>query len=175
MPKVSLRLYFIILNIIVVATACDTNAFRYATSIPNEMEIPFETVVTNEQIGPGSVGMGMASGQFLVTTEPQLTQLKALVAPSDQDIVGAVDLKDFVIVAVFQGGQPTGGYKVDIQKVFYDPDKIIVLANFQEPAKGSVVTTGVTAPYQVVKINRKFMNSEPLQLEVQSQKVTPIP
>lgn len=68
---------------------------------------------------------------------------------SDQDGVTA----NFLILNM--GEKTSGGYSITVDHIEETPTKIIVTVKEQEPKSGEMVTTVMTNPYCVVKINSK--------------------
>jgi hypothetical protein len=56
-----------------------------------------------------------------------------------------------MIIAVFQGEKPTGGYEIDIIKIV-EADSLTVFANETLPQQGCPVIFAITRPYHIVKI-----------------------
>ncbi len=63
-----------------------------------------------------------------------------------------VDFRERVVVAVFMGLRPTGGYQVDIREVEERDGKMYVYAYFRTPGEDCIVTQQITYPYEIVSI-----------------------
>ena len=57
-----------------------------------------------------------------------------------------------VVVAVFQGQQPTGGFAIRVTRIERDGDRLIVRAIFGKPLDNSIDTEARTSPIHVVSI-----------------------
>ena len=64
-----------------------------------------------------------------------------------------VDFNNEIVIAVFQGEKPTGGYSIEIIKIVED-NKIIVFYKEFSPEPGDFVTQALTQPYHIVKIKK---------------------
>ncbi|TVQ39612.1 MAG: protease complex subunit PrcB family protein [Spirochaetaceae bacterium] len=65
-----------------------------------------------------------------------------------------VDFDHEVVVAVFQGRQPSGGYAVEVQAVRRIGRRAVVHVAQTVPEPGDMVTMALTAPYHVVRFTR---------------------
>ena len=74
-------------------------------------------------------------------------ELKKLVKPND------IATSNFILLNM--GEKNTGGYSIEVVKVEELPDKIVVTVRENKPNPGQNVTTAITNPYAVVKINSK--------------------
>lgn len=61
------------------------------------------------------------------------------------------NFNDEMIIAVFQGGQSTGGYGIEITKITEKEKSIEVFVNEKSPSQGSIVSHSFTQPYHIVK------------------------
>jgi hypothetical protein len=66
----------------------------------------------------------------------------------------AVDFAKSMVVGVFLGSRPTGGYTVEITKIEREGDDLIVTYREQRPGKADIVTQVITMPYQLVTTTR---------------------
>jgi hypothetical protein len=57
-----------------------------------------------------------------------------------------------VLVAAFQGQQPTGGFGIRIARIERDGDRLVVRAIFSKPLDNGFVTDLVTSPVHIVSI-----------------------
>jgi hypothetical protein len=64
-----------------------------------------------------------------------------------------VDFQKHMVIGVFMGSRPTGGYSVHISRIVKN-DKLIVSVRETAPDPGDPVTTALTAPYHVVVVPR---------------------
>ena len=64
-----------------------------------------------------------------------------------------VDFSRETVLAVFMGTRSTGGYSIEIIRVYKKNDVIKAVAQTSSPAPGDLVTTVITQPFHIVKIN----------------------
>ncbi len=74
-------------------------------------------------------------------------ELKKMVKPDD------ITTSNFVLLNM--GEKSTGGYSIDVVNVEELSDKIVITVKENKPSSGDNVTTAITNPYTVVKINSK--------------------
>ena len=82
-----------------------------------------------------------------------------------------VDFSEEMVIAIFSGEKPTGGYSIEITKVELDEDEVTIFFEEVSPEPGQPVTEALTQPFHIVKINRiddlpvKFMSEYSLEEE----------
>lgn len=82
-----------------------------------------------------------------------------------------VDFSKEMIIAVFSGEKPTGGYSIEITEVEFAEDEVTIFFEEVLPEPGEPVTEALTQPFHIVKINRsddlpvKFMSEYSLEKE----------
>ena len=64
----------------------------------------------------------------------------------------AIDFRDRIVVAVFLGDKPTGGYEIFITRAERTNDVITVLFIEKEPRPGSITTQAFTQPFHIVQL-----------------------
>ena len=62
----------------------------------------------------------------------------------------AVDFGDNIVIALFAGQQPSGGYSININNIKQVDNNLFVTINFTEPNKNEGVTLALTQPYIMV-------------------------
>lgn len=67
-----------------------------------------------------------------------------------------VDFQTEMIVAVFSGEKPTGGYSIEITRISEDTTKhaLEVFVRESKPPPGAMVIQALTQPYHIVKLTR---------------------
>jgi hypothetical protein len=65
-----------------------------------------------------------------------------------------IDFKKEMVIAVFIGFHPTGGYNVEIKEIVEIDDSVVVNVVLTTPPKGSCVTMSTTSPYHIVKCKK---------------------
>jgi len=71
-----------------------------------------------------------------------------------------VDFSRETVLAVFMGTRSTGGYSIEITRVYKKNNVIKAVAQTSSPAPGDLVTTVITQPFHIVKINTAEKNIE---------------
>jgi hypothetical protein len=108
--------------------------------------VPFKTLDRGDQSNIED------ARQVVVRTPAEWTALWKLHA-ADQP-PPAVDLTQSMIVGVFLGSRPTGGYGVEIASIEREGDNLTVTYRERRPAKTDIVTQVITMPYQLVTVGR---------------------
>jgi hypothetical protein len=82
--------------------------------------------------------------------------------------VPVVDFTREMVVAVFLGTRPTGGYAVEIASIEATRNEVIVTYRVDEPARDAMVIQALTAPAHVVRVESrkgsvKFVRAAPVK------------
>lgn len=98
---------------------------------------------------------GGASFRFyeIITDSKEIKMLQL-----DENLKDKISPEDGVtsnFIILNMGEKNSGGYSITVDQVEETPSKIIVTVKEQEPKTGEMVTTVMTNPYCVVKINSK--------------------
>jgi len=83
-----------------------------------------------------------------------------------------IDFSEYMLIAAFMGEQSTGGYSIEIAAAFYYLEDIMVTVKRHYPPSGSGVTTALTQPYHVVKIEKSDRKVVFQQVEARSETKT---
>ena len=65
-----------------------------------------------------------------------------------------VDFAKEMVVAVFLGTKPTGGYRVEITGARREGQSLVIEYAERRPGPGTLVTQALTSPYHIVKLPR---------------------
>jgi hypothetical protein len=65
-----------------------------------------------------------------------------------------INFTENMILAVFMGQKPSGGFAVEITRVERCENELVVFFNEVEPPPDAVVTTVLTQPYHIIRIER---------------------
>ena len=80
-------------------------------------------------------------------------------------VVIDADWEEEILVGVFLGERGTGGHSVMVERVSAEGDKLVVGVRVTEPADVEGVVTGITSPYQIVRVGRAQMpDSDPSEM-----------
>jgi len=74
-----------------------------------------------------------------------------------------INFSNHIIICVFDTIRNTGGYAIEIERVFVEKKNLNIVYNKKEPGPMEMVTTIITQPYHIVKIEKrgedhKFIN-----------------
>jgi len=71
-----------------------------------------------------------------------------------RDTPPAVDFDDQMVIALFMGEQPSGGYGIGIERITDTPQGLRVEVRLRYPAPGSLVSLALTQPWIIVRLPR---------------------
>lgn len=106
--------------------------------------IVFETVAKGAQ-GPAEAATVVARSQA------EFDAAWTGAAGEDPPSLGGVDFASKMVVAVFQGQQPTAGYDIEITSVGSD---YAIIYEVSRPAEGCITAQVLTSPFHVVTVPR---------------------
>jgi hypothetical protein len=66
----------------------------------------------------------------------------------------AVDFHREMVIAVFLGAQPTGGFTIEVKRIEQRVDGVHVVIEETAPPQDAMVTQAFTSPYHLVRIRR---------------------
>jgi hypothetical protein len=106
-----------------------------------------------------TVGKGFRSGvhtplQIAARSQSEWTALwrqHASVDSSSQQ-PPAIDFEREIVIGLFLGDKPTGGYDVQISRVERNNDALTIYYQEKSPLPGAMVTQAVTQPFHIVRI-----------------------
>jgi hypothetical protein len=110
-----------------------------------------QTSVAFTTIAKGSDSRLGQSREIVVRTQ---ADWETLWKSHNSDPPPAVDFAGFMVVGVFLGSRPTGGYDVAITNVQSQNDTILVEYEERRPSRGDIVAQLVTAPFHLVRMSR---------------------
>ena len=92
---------------------------------------------------------------YVVKDKEGFNQLLDLVGNENLAItVEDIDFSEDMVVAVFMGEKPTGGYSIKIQDVLKNKDNLEFLIKVEEPGPDDMVAQVITSPYHIIKLER---------------------
>jgi hypothetical protein len=65
-----------------------------------------------------------------------------------------VDFSKEMVIAIFQGNKPTGGFSIEILRVEKSEEKFLVFYKEVTPPPGSMVPQALTQPCHMIKLQR---------------------
>ncbi len=89
-----------------------------------------------------------------VTLPDQLpAEVEEWIEDSRQELAGQTyELEGVLYLLVTYGERPTGGYDVEITDIAVQDERVVVTAEFTEPAEDEMVTQALTYPYDLAMI-----------------------
>jgi hypothetical protein len=118
----------------------------------------FETIDSGAQSGIG----GEEPSLFVLRTEDDwrdfwaLHQSHTLPSPEAPD----VDFEREMVIAAVDGGQPSGGYRLEIDTIGRADAALVVDVTRRVPGQGCVTTAALTQPYHIVRVARSDLGVE---------------
>lgn len=120
--------------------------YLYPINVERQNASSINFITVNK--GPGSNSLENQS--IIARNQQQLDSLWSLMATDD--LPPEVDFNNDMLIAVFQGQKPTGGYSTEIVVIEEFPDKIQVGVVEKSPGENCAVTLAATSPFHIVKI-----------------------
>jgi hypothetical protein len=77
---------------------------------------------------------------------------RLLAAPSEP-VAPAESTQEVLLVAVFNGEQPTPGYGFELSEAFVEADQVVLNYRWLTPSPGAVMAQMITSPCSVIQIN----------------------
>jgi len=105
--------------------------------------------------------------ELALGSQSQVTGAETRVARDDAELAAlwaahggagappSVDFQTEIVVALFMGSQPTGGYGISIERLEQRGAALDLSVLRSSPAPGAIVTQALTAPFQFVAVERK--------------------
>ncbi len=89
-----------------------------------------------------------------VTLPDQLpAEVEEWIEDSRQELAGQTyEFEGVLYLLVTYGERPTGGYDVEITDIALQDERVVVTAEFTEPAEDEIVTQALTYPYDLAMI-----------------------
>jgi hypothetical protein len=66
----------------------------------------------------------------------------------------SIDFSRLMVIAVFMGTRPTGGYRIEVRNVTMSHGELVVSVRRTEPPRGSIVAQVLTQPYHIIVLPR---------------------
>lgn len=111
-----------------------------------------EQVAFTEVAGGGMSGVNEPGGRVI----KNLTEWQTLVGEvmGESTVASAVDFNKDMVIAVYAGEKPSGGYAIQVKRIELSPTEIVVSAKVIAPNPGDATITVLTSPFQWVKVHR---------------------
>ena len=126
-------------------------ACRSTAEAPPGRSVAFEPLTAGVDGGLREAGVRVATtAEELSVLRAQITGRSVVARQSDD-----VDLAEWVVVAVALGERPTAGYGLEVVDVRSDGEVLVVYAAELAPPAGAMTAQVVTAPWQVIAVERE--------------------
>ncbi len=66
--------------------------------------------------------------------------------------VPVIDFASDIVLGVFMGTRPTGGYSIEIDELRACDDRILAIVKSRSPGPEDMVTTALTQPYHIIRL-----------------------
>ena len=128
-------------------------------------EIVFSTISKGTLFGNGIEGI--LEEKFTIKNEKQwqvfLNKINSVNNVSSSFSEININFSNHIIICVFDTIRNTGGYGIEIESVFVEKKNLNIVYTKKEPGPMEIVTTIITQPYHIVKIEKrgedhKFIN-----------------
>ncbi len=106
-------------------------------------EIEFET------LSMGYYSQVSQESSYVIKEEHELQQIWDSIEENSPPVI---DFESNMVLAVFQGEQPTGGYEIEIERIVETADKLQVYIKEISPDPDDMVIQALTYPYHIVKM-----------------------
>ncbi|WP_111641438.1 protease complex subunit PrcB family protein [Marinimicrobium alkaliphilum] len=106
--------------------------------------------IPTRELASGFYTQHVVTKRFLLAKdENRLREISRLIGTSLD-----VDLERYMVLAVFMGERPTGGYNISVERVVATRNHLLANVLNTSPGEACPVTLAITSPYQVVAIPR---------------------
>ena len=120
-------------------------------------EIVFSTISKGTLFGNGIEGI--LEEKFTIKNEKQwqvfLNKINSVNNVSSSFSEININFSNHNIICVFDTIRNTGGYAIEIERVFVEKKNLNIVYNKKEPGPMEMVTTIITQPYHIVKIQKR--------------------
>lgn len=122
-----------------------------AACAPTGNEIAFAVILEGDSASdyPRPEGIVIASQADWEALQKQL-ELDIVLQPK----LPAIDFAQTILVAVFAGEKPSGGYSIRVERIVQTDREVIVNVMEAKPASDQFTIAQITYPYQVVSLPR---------------------
>ena len=112
------------------------------------MPVSFQTIAKGNHSGIDE------SAQIVIRSQPDWTKFwqKHSAVETNPQAAPAIDLSKEVVVAIFLGKRPSGGYAVEITSVERSDGILTVIFRETTPKPGVITTQAFTHPFHIVRV-----------------------
>ncbi|WP_163835163.1 protease complex subunit PrcB family protein [Spartinivicinus ruber] len=72
--------------------------------------------------------------------------------PNGGEGLPLIDFSEYLVLGVYMGAQPTGGFMIEVADIREKDNKVIATVNSIEPGRNCAVISVLTSPYQLVQV-----------------------
>ena len=123
----------------------------------NKEGIVFSTISKGTLFGNGIEGI--LEEKFTITNEKQwqvfLNKINSVNNVSSSFSEININFSNHNIICVFDTIRNTGGYAIEIERIFIEKKNLNIVYNKKEPGSMEMATTIITQPYHIVKIQKR--------------------
>lgn len=102
-------------------------------------------------LGHGSVAEGMHERKnYAIYSKEEYEKIWKLTGSTEK--MPTVDFKKGMVIAVFAGDRPSGGYAISVEKIEDVGKKRVVTVLIEKPGAGCITTQAITNPYQIIRV-----------------------
>jgi hypothetical protein len=140
--------------ILVTAMALTLPLFYLNGCRPPEQPLPFETVAQRDIINYREEKPAL----FVIAKAEEIDDFTQNVLAEDPALANqlrALDYNRFFAVLALHGYIGSSGYNITVHKVVQQDSRVIVQAEFVEPAQGMAILDTFTSPYHLISVSKK--------------------
>ena len=159
-------LHFFLCCVVALTVSCQA-AIPPPTLQPGEVEVPFETVVLDEE---GATEITQGPQLLAVTNADEAAQLQTLVAPEAFQQLQEVDFTTHSALALCR--VPSAGCSalgVTVERLIRKANTLVVHANDWQPLTGHACAETNLSAYHLVRVSKTDVNLNEIELVLQSQ------
>lgn len=161
-------LFALIFLLMTVLIACQPGRAS-PTLQPGEKEVPFETVVLDEE---GAVQLTEGSQLFAVTNRDEAVGLQTLITSEAFQQLQQVDFATHSVLAFLRvPGAGCSAFGVTIERLIHKTNTLVIYAKEWKPLAGHGCAETNLSAYHLVKISKTDVNLAEMKLVLQSQVV----
>ena len=153
--SITTQALFILISVVACTDAREfKNVINPREIVPSQINLKPAAPVTFQSVGKGYRSGVRAPLQIVARNQDEWTALWRQHVSSDSGSrpPPAVDFDKEVVVALFLGDKPTGGYDVQISRAEQSSEALTIYYREKNPSPGSMVTQALTQPFHIVRI-----------------------
>lgn len=110
--------------------------------------------ISFDTISKGQFSKQIEKEYLIIRDKAGMDHILELIKSSDDTEITTSDINftEEMIIGVFIGEKPTGGYDVEVIEVLDRKEHIELLLKIVEPGPDDIVTEAITSPYHIIKL-----------------------